>query len=86
MVQFGRNHEWHQGSSHSVNRLLQRKGTLWLDESFDRVMRSVDELGEKILYIVQNPIAAGLAKGPHDYQWCWRESTQPGAAALHELV
>lgn len=40
-------------SSHSVNRLLQRKGALWLDESFDRVMRSADELGEKILYIVQ---------------------------------
>src|SRR5436305_14275675 len=27
-------------SSHSVNNLLQRKGTLWLDESFDRIMRS----------------------------------------------
>jgi REP element-mobilizing transposase RayT len=70
-------------SSHSVNRLLQRRGTLWLDESFDRVMRSADELGEKILYIVENPIAAGLAKGPHDYPWCWRESTQPGAAVPH---
>jgi REP element-mobilizing transposase RayT len=72
-------------SSHSVNRILQRKGTLWLDESFDRVMRSDDELGVKILYIVQNPISAGLAKGPNDYPWCWRESTQPGAAVPQEL-
>jgi len=70
-------------SSHSVNNLLQRKGTLWLDESFDRIMRSSEELGNKILYIVGNPVAAGLANGPHDYPWCWRESAQPRAAALH---
>jgi REP element-mobilizing transposase RayT len=73
-------------SSHRVNKLLQRRGTLWLDESFDRLMRSSDEFGDKILYIVENPIAAGLAKGPHDYPWCWRESTQPRAAVPHVLA
>ena len=34
-------------SSHRINKLLQRRGTLWLDESFDRLMRSSDEFGEK---------------------------------------
>jgi hypothetical protein len=33
---------------------------------------------------VQNPIAAGLAKGPDDYRWAWRESAQPRAAAVHK--
>ncbi len=73
-------------SSHTVNKLLKRRGTLWLDESFDRLMRSSDEFGDKILYIIENPIAAGLAKGPHDYPWCWVESTQPRAAVPRVLA
>ena len=70
-------------SSHSVNKLLGRKGTLWEAESFDRIVRSDDDFEYRMLYIVQNPIAAGLAKGPDDYRWAWRESTQPRAAAVH---
>lgn len=71
-------------SSHSVNKLLGRKGALWEPESFDRIPRSDGDFEYRITYIVQNPIAAGLAKGPDDYRWAWRESTQPGAAAVHK--
>jgi REP-associated tyrosine transposase len=69
-------------SSHSVNRLLGRKGALWEAESFDRMAESDGQFEYAMLYIVQNPIAAGLAEGPDDYRWAWRESTQPRAAAL----
>jgi REP element-mobilizing transposase RayT len=68
-------------SSHSVNKLLGRRGTLWESESFDRIVRSSTDFEYRVIYIVQNPIAAGLAKGPHDYRWAWREFTQPRAAA-----
>ena len=71
-------------SSHSVNKLLGRKGALWEPESFDRIPRSDGDFEFRVLYIVQNPIAAGLATGPDDYRWAWRESTQPRAAALHK--
>jgi REP element-mobilizing transposase RayT len=70
-------------SSHSVNKLLHRRGVLWEPESFDRIPRSAADFEFRLLYIVQNPIAAGLAKGPDDYRWAWRESAQPRAAALH---
>jgi len=70
-------------SSHSVNKLLGRKGVLWEPESFDRILRSSGDFEFRLSYIVGNPIAAGLAKGPDDYPWAWRESAQPGAAALH---
>jgi REP element-mobilizing transposase RayT len=60
-------------SAHSVNKLLNRKGSVWLDESFDRVMRSEDDLGEKILYLIGNPLRAGLARHPEEYRWQWRE-------------
>lgn len=70
-------------SSHSVNKFLGRKGTLWEPESFDRIPRSDHDFEYRLLYIVQNPIAAGFAKGPDDYPWAWRESAQPRAAAVH---
>ncbi len=70
-------------SSHSVNKFLGRRGTLWEAESFDRIPRSDADFEYRMLYIVQNPIAAGLAKGPDDYRWAWRESAQPRAAAVH---
>ncbi len=71
-------------SSHSVNKLLGREGTLWEPESFDRITRSDSDFEYRMLYIVQNPIAAGLVKGPDGYPWAWRESAQPRAAAVHE--
>jgi putative transposase len=71
-------------SSHSVNKLLGRKGALWESESFDRIIRSDAEFEHRMLYIVQNPIAAGLAKGPDDYRWACRESAHPRAAAVHK--
>jgi REP element-mobilizing transposase RayT len=60
-------------SSHSVNKLLRRRGTLWEPESFDRIIRSDADFEAKMIYIIGNPMAAGLAKGPDDYQWAWRE-------------
>jgi REP element-mobilizing transposase RayT len=60
-------------SSHSVNKLLRRRGTLWEPESFDRIIRSDADFEAKMIYIVGNPLAAGLAKGLDDYQWAWRE-------------
>jgi REP element-mobilizing transposase RayT len=63
-----------KGSSvHSVNKLLRRSGTLWEPESFDRIIRSDADFEAKMIYIIGNPLAAGLAKGPDDYQWAWRE-------------
>ena len=72
-------------SSHSVNKFLKRRGHLWEAESFDRIPRSDADFEYRVLYIVQNPIAAGLAKEPDDYRWSWREFAQPGAAAVHKF-
>ncbi len=35
-------------SSHTVNRLLERRGQLWQDESFDHVLRSHESVREKV--------------------------------------
>ncbi|NUQ47707.1 MAG: aminomethyl-transferring glycine dehydrogenase [Phycisphaerae bacterium] len=83
-------------SSHTVNKLLRRRGAVWQPESFDRVLRSDESVYEKVEYICMNPVRKGLVEREDAYPWLWREwkegksasgmkavvrgETQPGAA------
>jgi REP element-mobilizing transposase RayT len=58
-------------SAHSVNRMLARSGPVWQEESFDHVLRSNESLEEKMEYIRQNPVQAGLVEKAEDYRWLW---------------
>lgn len=60
-------------SAHSVNRLLSRRGRVWLDESFDHILRSGESLTEKAEYIRDNPVRKGLVAQREDYPWLWLE-------------
>jgi REP element-mobilizing transposase RayT len=44
---------------------------IWLDESFDRIIKDENELFEKTNYIVNNPIRKDLARNPKDYKWLY---------------
>jgi REP-associated tyrosine transposase len=59
-------------SAHEINRLLQRKGPVWQDERFDHILRSNQSLAEKVDYICQNPLRAGLVKDGESYPWLWK--------------
>ena len=63
-----------------MNRLVNHKGNVWQDESFDHVLRSSESIREKVEYICQNPIRAGLVEDEDQYPWLWREWTE-GAEA-----
>jgi putative transposase len=43
-------------SSKEINRLLMRRGALWMEESFDRVIRNETDWEQKIDYIKQNQL------------------------------
>ena len=58
-------------SAHRISRLLKRSGPVWLEESFDHVLRSSEGLAEKIEYVRQNPARRGLCKVPEEYRWLW---------------
>ncbi len=60
-------------SAHRINRGLCRSGHVWQDESFDHVLRRDESIEAKILYLMENPVAAGLVRNPLDYKWLWRE-------------
>lgn len=47
-------------TARKANELLQRHGPFWQHESYDHVVRSVDELERVIYYVLTNPKKAGL--------------------------
>jgi len=59
-------------SARKINLLLARRGPVWQEEFFDHVLRSNDSLAEKVDYMCQNPVRAGLAKSAAEYRWLWR--------------
>jgi REP element-mobilizing transposase RayT len=52
---------WKRVSAHLVNRLLDRKGTLWQEESWDHIVRDAGHLDRFRRYIEANP--ARLRRG-----------------------
>ena len=60
-------------SARSINRLGERTGPVWQDESFDHVLRGGESLRRTVEYIRQNPVRTGLVEKPEDYQWFWVE-------------
>lgn len=59
-------------SARRINLALERSGPVWQEEFFDHVLRSNDSLAEKVEYVCQNPVRAGLAKNVLEYRWLWR--------------
>jgi hypothetical protein len=57
-------------SARNINKRLGRRGQLWQDESFDRIMRA-GEFQNKLEYIITNPISAGIKKSPGQYRCLW---------------
>ena len=58
-------------TAHRINKLLHRSGPVWQEESFDHVLRSDESMKEKVEYVQQNPVRAGLVQRPEDYRWLW---------------
>ena len=49
-------HSWKSFSANRLQRLHNRRGRVWQDESYDRFVRELDEAQRYARYIVQNPV------------------------------
>ena len=54
-----------------ANRILQRSGSFWQDESYDHIVRSGEELARIIEYVLNNPVKAGFVKKWSDWKWTY---------------
>jgi REP element-mobilizing transposase RayT len=59
-------------SAHRINQQRGTKGSIWLDERFDRIVRDEKEFNEKWQYIRNNPVKNGLSEKPEDYPWFYQ--------------
>jgi REP element-mobilizing transposase RayT len=56
-------------STRRINHGRGARGLLWQPRFFDRAVRTVNEYHEKVRYIHENPVKAGLASRPEDWAW-----------------
>jgi len=56
-------------SGNEANKVLGREGRFWQEESFDRVIRNREDLGEKINYVLNNPVKIGIAPHWSEYKY-----------------
>lgn len=55
-----------------ANKILSRKGKkFWTTESFNHYCRSEAETIKIIEYVLNNPVKAGLASKPNDWEWSY---------------
>lgn len=54
-------------SANKINNNRGTKGSLWQDESFDRIIRDENEFNEKLEYMFNNPIKAGVTEDTNSY-------------------
>ncbi len=60
-------------SANDINKIMQRTGAVWVDERWDRIMRSEKEFLETWEYIETNPDRANLGA---QYKWVWSSRTE----------
>ena len=56
-------------SARRINQLLGTSGAVWQEEYFDRIVRDGHEYDEKVDYMWNNPMKAGLVLHPEDWEY-----------------
>ena len=48
-------HTWKSYTAHAINKAENQSGSVWQDESHNRIVRSEAELHQKVYYVITNP-------------------------------
>jgi len=58
-------------SARKINKLRGRKGGLWMDEYYDRIVRGRDDFRVKMEYMKNNPVKKGLVRRSEEWDALW---------------
>jgi REP element-mobilizing transposase RayT len=64
-------HNIKRNSANHANKTLERAGSFWQHESYDRFARDEKELERIIKYVLYNPVKANLVKDQTDWKWSY---------------
>ena len=67
-------------TSHQANKLLKREGNFWSREYYHPLIRSSEQFGKLLIYVLENPVKAGLCNTWD--QWPWTTCSNEIRAAL----
>jgi len=62
-------HSWKSYTAYRLQRVGGRKGRIWQEDYFDRIMRDEPEFIEKAQYILNNPLK--IEPQIDEYPWVW---------------
>jgi putative transposase len=62
-------------SANRIQRLFGKEGQVWLTENYDRIIRDDKDYLEKMNYLINNPVKAGIVERPEDYRWLFIEES-----------
>jgi len=68
-------HSFKSFTANKINGLLGRSGQFWQEQYHDHAIRKDEVLNDVVLYLLNNPVRAGLVKDFHDWPfwYCrWR--------------
>ncbi len=65
-------------TANRIQKLSGNRGSVWLAESYDRIVRDEVEYQEKLNYIINNPVKAGIVGKSEDYRWLYYEGQAAG--------
>ena len=67
-------HSLKRHTAREANKILQRSGSFWQDESYDHFIRDDAELERIVKYVLYNPVKANLVKEQVDWKWVYCKS------------
>jgi REP element-mobilizing transposase RayT len=59
------------GSAFQANKILERKGTFWMKDSYDHYIRNEKDWENTLEYIINNPVEAGLVDDWKDWKFTY---------------
>lgn len=60
---------WKKHTAQRINRLLNRRGTLWEEDYWDTYMRNSEQERKTVRYIESNPVKATLVGDGREWLW-----------------
>jgi hypothetical protein len=73
-------------TANQINKLLKHKGSVWQDESFDRIVRDEEEFLEKWNYIRNNPVKRELCSEPESWDAFYERVEQASVEQASSLL
>ncbi len=70
-------------AGYAIARRRRTPGAVWQPRYFDNILRRVRDFWEKLEYIHQNPVEAGVVQRPEDWKWSsYRFYAKSGVAPI----